>query len=50
YGHPQATADDIRLAARAAGASDFITALPKGFDTQLTERGTNLSGGQRQRI
>ncbi|EHE7799810.1 salmochelin/enterobactin export ABC transporter IroC [Enterobacter cloacae complex sp. CDL006] len=50
YGHPQATADDIRLAARAAGASDFINALPKGFDTQLTERGTNLSGGQRQRI
>ncbi len=50
YGHPQATADDIYRAATAAGASDFINALPKGFDTWLTERGTNLSGGQRQRI
>ncbi|HAO0415064.1 TPA: ATP-binding cassette domain-containing protein, partial [Escherichia coli] len=42
--------DDIRRAAAAAGASDFINALPKGFDSLLTERGTNLSGGQRQRI
>ncbi|CCI75946.1 unnamed protein product [Klebsiella pneumoniae subsp. rhinoscleromatis SB3432] len=33
YGHPQATADDIYRAATAAGASDFINALPKGFDT-----------------
>ncbi len=40
YGHPQATADDIRRAAAAAGASDFINALPKGFDSLLTERGT----------
>ncbi len=39
YGHPQATADDIRRAAAAAGASDFINALPKGFDSLLTERG-----------
>ncbi|MGU7800605.1 ATP-binding cassette domain-containing protein, partial [Escherichia coli] len=50
YGHPQATMEDIRRAAAAAGASEFINALPKGFDTRLTERGTNLSGGQRQRI
>ncbi|KJF75676.1 multidrug ABC transporter ATPase, partial [Klebsiella aerogenes] len=42
--------EDIRRAAAAAGASEFINALPKGFDTRLTERGTNLSGGQRQRI
>ncbi|MBL1640062.1 hypothetical protein ELD68_36935, partial [Klebsiella pneumoniae] len=35
YGHPQATADDIYRAATAAGASDFINALPKGFDTWL---------------
>lgn len=46
YGHPQATADDIRRAAAAAGASDFINALPKGFDSLLTERGTNLPAGR----
>ncbi|EAX4619893.1 ABC transporter ATP-binding protein [Salmonella enterica subsp. arizonae] len=50
YGHPQATQDDIRRAADAAGASGFINALPQGFNTRLTERGSNLSGGQRQRI
>ncbi|EEJ9031014.1 ABC transporter ATP-binding protein [Salmonella enterica subsp. enterica serovar Oslo] len=50
YGHPQATQDDIRRAAEAAGASGFINALPQGFNTRLTERGSNLSGGQRQRI
>lgn len=50
YGHPQATQDDIRRAADAAGASGFINALPQGFSTRLTERGSNLSGGQRQRI
>lgn len=50
YGHPQATQEDIRRAAAAAGAMDFIQALPQGFETRLTERGTNLSGGQRQRI
>ncbi|EAZ6119628.1 ABC transporter ATP-binding protein [Salmonella enterica] len=50
YGHPQATQDDIRHAADAAGASEFINALPQGFNTRLTERGSNLSGGQRQRI
>jgi ATP-binding cassette subfamily B salmochelin/enterobactin exporter len=50
YGHPQASEQDIRRAAAAAGAMDFIQALPQGFDTRLTERGTNLSGGQRQRI
>ncbi|EBE4781156.1 salmochelin/enterobactin export ABC transporter IroC [Salmonella enterica] len=50
YGYPQATQDDIRRAADAAGASGFINALPQGFNTRLTERGSNLSGGQRQRI
>lgn len=50
YGHPQATQDDIRHAADAAGTSEFINALPQGFNTRLTERGSNLSGGQRQRI
>lgn len=50
YGHPQATDEDIRRAADAAGATGFISALPQGFKTRLSERGTNLSGGQRQRI
>lgn len=50
YGHPQATEEDIRRAADAAGATGFICALAQGFKTRLTERGTNLSGGQRQRI
>ncbi|MBJ3815662.1 ABC transporter ATP-binding protein [Shimwellia pseudoproteus] len=50
YGHPGATEEDIQRAADAAGATGFISALPEGFKTRLTERGTNLSGGQRQRI
>lgn len=50
YGHPKATEEDIRRAADAAGASGFISALPKGFKTPLAERATNLSGGQRQRL
>lgn len=50
YGHPQASEDDIRRAADAAGATGFISALPKGFNTPLAERAANLSGGQRQRL
>jgi subfamily B ATP-binding cassette protein MsbA len=49
-GKPQASADEIRQAAQAANASDFIAGLPAGFQSEIGERGTRLSGGQRQRI
>ncbi len=42
--------DELEAAARAACAHDFITALPKGYDTMIGERGLKLSGGQRQRL
>lgn len=42
--------EDIKRAARDAGADDFIAALPDGYDTILGERGTRLSGGQAQRL
>ena len=50
YGRPGATRDDIRAAAEAAHATEFIEALPDGFDSFLGEKGVRLSGGQRQRI
>lgn len=50
YGRPDATDEEIRLAARDANALEFIEALPDGFDTITGERGVKLSGGQRQRI
>ena len=50
YGRPDATADEVHAAARAAFAHDFLKALPEGYDTFLGERGVRLSGGQRQRI
>ncbi|MER5643048.1 thiol reductant ABC exporter subunit CydD [Streptosporangium sp. NPDC002524] len=49
-GAPGATIGEIRAAARAAQADEFVTALPGGYDTVLGERGTNLSAGQRQRV
>ncbi|HTT54566.1 MAG TPA: thiol reductant ABC exporter subunit CydD [Streptosporangiaceae bacterium] len=49
-GQPGATAADIEQAAAAAGAAEFIAALPSGYATPLGERGTRLSAGQRQRI
>lgn len=50
YGKPGATDDEVKAAAQAAFAHEFITALPQGYDTFLGERGLRLSGGQRQRI
>lgn len=50
FGQPSATDDEIVAAAEIAGATAFINALPKGFDTVVGERGESLSGGQRQRI
>jgi ATP-binding cassette subfamily B protein len=50
YGRPDATDDEVRAAARAAEADDFVRALPDGYDTRVGERGLTLSGGQRQRI
>ncbi|HVH29461.1 MAG TPA: ABC transporter transmembrane domain-containing protein [Vicinamibacterales bacterium] len=50
YGSPQASLAQIEAAARAANAHDFVTALQKGYQTMIGERGQRLSGGQRQRI
>lgn len=50
YGKENATDDEVREAARLAGALDFIEALPDGFDTPLGDSGNRLSGGQRQRL
>ncbi|MCU1366977.1 MAG: transporter protein, partial [Ilumatobacteraceae bacterium] len=47
---PDATIEQVRAAARVAGAEGFIDALPDGFETVVGERGLTLSGGQRQRI
>ena len=50
YGKTDATDEEIVNAARMAGAHDFISALPEGYDTYVGERGVKLSGGQKQRI
>jgi ATP-binding cassette, subfamily B, bacterial len=50
FGRPAASAADMREAARAVGADQFIEALEHGYDTQVGERGVQLSAGQRQLI
>jgi ATP-binding cassette subfamily B protein len=50
YGKPTASDDEVKAAAKAAFADEFITELPEGYNTFLGERGLRLSGGQRQRI
>ena len=50
YGKPNATEEEIMIAAKQANAFDFVNGFPEKFDTLVGERGIKLSGGQRQRI
>ena len=50
FGRKNATHEELEAAARMAAAHEFITELPKGYDTLIGDRGVRLSGGQRQRI
>lgn len=50
YGNPEASDEQIREAARRAGAKEFIAELPSGYDTHIGEKGVKLSGGQKQRL
>lgn len=50
FGKPEATLDQVIVAARAAAAHEFIESFPDGYDTPVGERGSTLSGGQKQRI
>ena len=50
YAKPDATADEVQAAAKAAAADEFIQKLPAGYDTEVGERGVKLSGGQKQRL
>jgi ABC-type multidrug transport system, ATPase and permease components len=50
YAKPEASREEGIEAAKLANADDFISAFPKGYDTELGERGVNISGGQKQRL
>jgi ABC-type transport system involved in Fe-S cluster assembly fused permease/ATPase subunit len=50
YGRPGASEEEIRRAAEMAQIGDFIASLPKGYETQVGERGLKLSGGEKQRV
>ena len=50
YGRPDATREEVIEAAKLANAHDFIMDLPKGYDTDIGQRGIKLSGGQKQRL
>jgi ATP-binding cassette subfamily B protein len=50
YGNPDAPWEEVERAARLASLHDFVTSLPKGYDTTVGERGLKLSGGEKQRV
>jgi len=50
YGRPDATDEEVEVAARAANAHDFVADFPEGYSTLVGERGVRLSGGQKQRV
>ena len=50
YGCPNATQEQIELAAKRANIHDYVMTLEKGYDTEIGERGVKLSGGQKQRL
>jgi ABC-type transport system involved in Fe-S cluster assembly fused permease/ATPase subunit len=50
YGRPDASAEEVEQAAKAAHIHEFIAATPKGYDTMVGERGLKLSGGEKQRV
>jgi ABC-type multidrug transport system fused ATPase/permease subunit len=50
FGNPDASTEDVELAAKKANAYDFIKGFPEGFETEVGDRGIQLSGGQKQRV